>query len=100
MIRSRNFELVDNWLKWSEDGGMSLSVGAFEAKTHLSSLLRQVELGEEVTITKHGRPIARLVPVNQGASRDWKAFWARVDEHRVRGGLSAGIKGHIEEGRM
>lgn len=79
---------------------MSVTVGAFEAKTHLSSLLQQVELGEEVTITKHGRPIARLVPVNQGASRDWKAFWERVDEHRVRGGARADIKGHIEEGRL
>ncbi len=79
---------------------MSVTVGAFEAKTHLSSLLQQVELGEEVTITKHGRPIARLVPVNQGASRDWQAFWERVDEHRARGGARADIKSHIEEGRL
>jgi len=79
---------------------MSVTVGAFEAKTHLSSLLQRVEAGEEVTITKHGRPIARLVPVNQGASRDWKSFWARVDEDRVRGGSRAAIKQAIEEGRM
>lgn len=79
---------------------MSATVGAFEANTHLSSLLEQVELGEEVTITKHGRPIARLVPVNQGAPRDWKAFWERVDEHRVRGGSRADIKSQIEEGRL
>lgn len=39
------------------------SVGAFEAKTHLSALLDRVERGEEVTITRHGRPVARLVPV-------------------------------------
>lgn len=38
-----------------------LTVGAFDAKTHLSSLLEQVAAGEEVIITKHGRPIARLV---------------------------------------
>jgi prevent-host-death family protein len=37
-------------------------VGAFEAKTHLSALLDRVERGEEVTITRHGRPVARLVP--------------------------------------
>jgi prevent-host-death family protein len=79
---------------------MSISVGAFEAKTHLSNLLRQVELGEEVTITKHGRPIARLVPVDQESSRDWKAFWARVDAHRVHVGSSADIKKDIQEGRM
>lgn len=79
---------------------MTATVGAFEAKTHLSSLLQRVEAGEVVTITKHGRPIARLVPVNQGESRDWKAFWARVDERRVRSGSRADIERSIEEGRM
>lgn len=39
-----------------------LKVGAFEAKTHLSSLLDKVNNGEEVLITKCGKPIARLVP--------------------------------------
>jgi prevent-host-death family protein len=38
-----------------------ITVGAFEAKTHLSALLDRVEAGEEVVITKHGRPVARLV---------------------------------------
>lgn len=40
------------------------TVGAFEAKTHLSSLLEDVAGGEEILITRHGRPLARLVPVN------------------------------------
>ena len=39
------------------------TMGAFEAKTHFSSLLEQVERGEEFTITRHGHPIARLVSV-------------------------------------
>jgi prevent-host-death family protein len=38
-----------------------ITVGAFEAKTHLSALLEKVAAGEEVTITKHGKPVARLV---------------------------------------
>ena len=38
-----------------------ITVGAFEAKTHLSTLLDRVAGGEEVTITKHGKPVARLV---------------------------------------
>ena len=42
-----------------------LEIGAFEAKTHLSSLLERVSRGEEIVITKHGRAVARLVPVNQ-----------------------------------
>jgi prevent-host-death family protein len=39
-----------------------ITVGAFEAKTHLSALLERVGGGEEVLITRHGKPIARLVP--------------------------------------
>jgi prevent-host-death family protein len=38
-----------------------ITVGAFEAKTHLSSLLDRVADGAEVVITKHGKPVARLV---------------------------------------
>jgi len=39
-----------------------ITVGAFEAKTHLSSLLEKVTRGEEVLITKRGLPVAKLVP--------------------------------------
>ena len=35
-------------------------VGTFEAKTHLSTLLEQVEGGAEITITRHGKAVARL----------------------------------------
>jgi prevent-host-death family protein len=38
-----------------------ITVGAFDAKTHLSALLDKVEAGEEVVITRHGKPVARLV---------------------------------------
>jgi prevent-host-death family protein len=38
-------------------------VGAYEAKTHLPKLLEQVEKGERFVITRHGRPVAELVPV-------------------------------------
>lgn len=40
-----------------------ITVGAFEAKTHLSSLLERVAQGEEIVITRHGKPLARLIPV-------------------------------------
>ncbi|NJK91526.1 MAG: type II toxin-antitoxin system Phd/YefM family antitoxin [Blastochloris sp.] len=40
----------------------TLEVGAFEAKTHLSRLLDQVEQGALVTITRHGKPVAQLMP--------------------------------------
>lgn len=50
-----------------------ITIGAFEAKTHLSSLLDRVADGEEVVITRHGKPVARLV----GAQKLDKA---RTDE--------------------
>jgi prevent-host-death family protein len=37
------------------------SVGILEAKTQLSGLIDRVAKGEEITITKHGKPVARLV---------------------------------------
>jgi len=41
------------------------SVGAFEAKTHLSDLLDRVARGEKITITRHGIPAALLIPVEE-----------------------------------
>lgn len=38
-------------------------VGAYEAKTHLSKLLERVKKGERFVITKHGQPVAELVPI-------------------------------------
>jgi prevent-host-death family protein len=46
------------------------SVGAFEAKTHLAALLDAVSAGEPITITRHGRPVARLVPVEESPPTD------------------------------
>ena len=43
-------------------------IGAFEAKTHLSRLLDEVEAGAEVLITRHGRGVARLLPVEPPAA--------------------------------
>ena len=42
-----------------------IEVGAFEAKTHLSSLLNKVIYGEEVLITKRGKAVARLVSADR-----------------------------------
>ena len=45
------------------------TVGAFEAKNTFGTLLDWVEQGEEVLVTRHGRPVARLVPDVSGVSR-------------------------------
>jgi prevent-host-death family protein len=39
------------------------TVGLFEAKTHLSELVARAERGEEVIITRHNKPVAKLVPI-------------------------------------
>lgn len=79
---------------------MTVTVGAFEAKTHLSSLLQRVESGEVVTITKHGRPVARLVPIEADSSvRDWRSFWEKVDQDLVALPPGSSIKDDIEFGR-
>ena len=39
------------------------SIGLFEAKTHLSELIARAERGEEVIITRHNKPVAKLVPM-------------------------------------
>jgi prevent-host-death family protein len=42
------------------------TVNVHAAKTHLSKLLEEVQKGEEITIAKAGKPVARLVPVQAG----------------------------------
>ena len=60
------------------------SVGAYEAKTHLPRLLERVSRGESLTITRHGRPVARLVPVeDDDRSRALRAS-RRILERRSR----------------
>lgn len=79
---------------------MTTMIGAFEAKTHLSELLQRVEAGQEITISKHGRPVARLVPFDEPpADRDWQEFWHRVDSTLVTPTPGTSIKGDIEAGR-
>lgn len=76
-------------------------VGAFEAKNTLSALLDLVEQGQEVLITRHGKPVAKLT--RPGPSFDREK--ARAAAERIRalskgtslGGLT--IKELIEEGR-
>ena len=44
--------------------------GAFEAKNKFGQLLDWVERGEEITITRHGKEVARLVPAKLGPNRE------------------------------
>lgn len=75
------------------------TVGAYEAKTHLGELLQQVEAGDVVTITRHGRAVARLVPAAP-ATGSPDAVVAAIRRARVgirKGRLS--VKQMVHEGR-
>lgn len=77
------------------------TVGAYEAKTRLSELLKQVERGQEIVITKHGAAVARLVPVKKKPSEQ-ERLEAIERIQRLATGLSLGglkIKDLIAEGR-
>lgn len=75
-------------------------VGAFEAKTHLPRLLERVQKGERFVITKHGHPVAELIPYRK---RDPDKIRAAIDDLKTfqkthgLGGLS--VREMIEEGR-
>lgn len=43
-------------------------MNVYEAKTQLSKLLQQVEAGDEIVIARHGKPVARLVPLQRTAT--------------------------------
>ncbi len=77
------------------------TVGAYQAKTHLSQLLEKVEAGEEIIITKHGAPVAKLIPMAREASPEERlAAIERIQ--KLANGLSLRglkVKDLIREGR-
>ncbi len=76
-------------------------IGAFEAKNKLSALLDRVEHGEEIIITRHGKPVARLMPTETGFDRE-KARAAAAGLLEASKGITLGgikIKDLIAEGR-
>jgi prevent-host-death family protein len=77
------------------------TVGSYEAKTHLPRLLDEVAGGEEITITKHGVPVAVLVPPPEKKRRGAREVIEELRELRkgVRLGDDLTIRGLIEEGR-
>jgi len=78
---------------------MDTTVGAYEAKTRLSQLLEMVARGGSVTITRHGHPIARLVPVSPARADATEVIQAILDNRQgVRRGRVS-VRRMIDEGR-
>jgi prevent-host-death family protein len=59
-------------------------IGAFEAKTRLAEILRQVEQGESVLITRRGKPVARLMPPEDADTEDFAALIERMNQRRKK----------------
>ena len=78
---------------------MPTDIGAHEAKTQLPALFERVAQGERFTITKHGRPVARLVPIERtGPDRRREAI-ERLKLFREGQTLDVPVKQLIGEGR-
>jgi len=78
------------------------SIGIYDLKNNLSSVLEEVMEGREITVTKHGRPVARIAPVSPASPADraaaieaLHALGARVKS--MPDGLT--IRDLIDEGR-
>jgi len=77
-------------------------VGTLEARNSLSALIEQVEKGEEITITRHGKPVARLVPASHETSDIEKARQAAEGLRAIRARSRPGpesLKDLVNEGR-
>ncbi len=81
------------------------TVGSYQAKTHLPRLLRQVARGEEITITKHGAPVAVLAPAPSRPRKGQASLPLGMSRRRSRPGAEPGdciremqwLAGHREE---
>lgn len=77
-------------------------VGLFEAKNRLSELVGEAEKGEEIVITRRGKPAARLVAIRNDGEKRRQAVEAVERIRELRKGLTLGgldIKELINEGR-
>jgi len=76
-----------------------LEVGAYEAKTRLPALLDEVEKGNSVTITRHGSPVAVLVPANRTTLPPVSETVASLRAFRKGRKLGMDVTALIAEGR-
>ena len=97
-IPSTHVHQLSTGLWRTKDSNVS-EIGAFETKTHLLRLLERCRKGERFVITKHGNPMAELIPFRKSdpekiraAIEDLKAF---QNAHSL-GGLS--VREMIEDG--
>jgi prevent-host-death family protein len=70
------------------------TIGSFEAKTKFSALLERVEQGEQILITRRGKPVARLMPIATAGKEKVSAAMERL--RKLRKGTTLGGLGWKE----
>lgn len=79
---------------------MTVHIGVFEAKTHLSELVERVSTtGEDVVITKRGKPVARLLPASTGISPIEDALQLLVSAREESRPGPGSLRDLIDDGR-
>jgi len=76
-----------------------MDIGVYQAKTHLPELLVKVAHGEQVTITRHGRAVARIVPVGPVRKREVRSVIEELKFMAKGRHADMSIREMIEEGR-
>ncbi|MDR0302494.1 MAG: type II toxin-antitoxin system prevent-host-death family antitoxin [Treponema sp.] len=81
---------------------MAQLIGAFEAKTHFSQILEKVKHGTDYIVTKHGKPVARITPIEKESEMTREEAMERFKElrklYRGKPG-SFNVREAINEGR-
>ncbi len=82
---------------------MTTEIGAYDAKTRLPELLRQVKAGKRFTITNRGEAIADLIPSERGSAEDARLaiekFQAYIGANPVQLPPGTSVRELMEEGR-
>lgn len=70
---------------------MATALGVRELKANLSAVLKRVQAGNPVSVTAHGREIARLVPSNAPAKVEWAHAMVAKGQASWQGGKPVGL---------
>ena len=73
------------------------TVTAFEAKTRFGELLERVGRGEEIVITRHDKPVARIIPEGRNSLEQTRLAVTSLDELRARIGARIGSRGSLSD---
>ena len=77
---------------------MRMDIGTFEAKTHFSEIIDEVQKGKNYTITKRGKPVARIIPFIQEAHQR-KDIIEQLFSYQKTSNEKFDIKNAIKSGR-